>query len=240
MDVLVADPEPVWQEFICARLRSCGFQPISVVNGERAWAILQEKNAPRLVIADRQLPGMSGIELCRHLRARRDAFYTFMLLLIRNPYRTEEILGIEAGADDCISKPFNQEELFARVGVAERVLDIDTRLSKVNSRWRTLVDNLPFGVATVDSKGILKRMNTTFAHQMGYASIHELLGQPLSWHVQRKVDVNGILEEIRWAEPFNDVSVCCCGAKGKRRTLRLWGRPLPPNDEAVYEIVAQE
>jgi len=167
MRVLVADHESMWQEFICARLQLRGLQPVSVVSGDRAWAVLEEGNAPRLAIIDRRIPGLSAIEICRRLRARSDAFYTYVLLLVPNPYRVEELVALEAGADDCLAKPFSPEEFFARLSISERVLGIDRRLSGINSRWRTMLDSLPFGVATVDKKGILKRINATFAIQMG-------------------------------------------------------------------------
>lgn len=99
---------------------------------------------------------------------------------------------------------------------------------------------MPFGVASVDENGILKRMNTTFAKQMGYADLRELLGQSLRQIFQKQSDVNGLLDEVRWAEPFNDVEVQCHGVNGKSQLLRMWGRPLPHNDEAAYEIIVQE
>jgi PAS domain-containing protein len=106
--------------------------------------------------------------------------------------------------------------------------------------WRMLDDNMPFGVAAVDVNGRLKRMNTTFARQMGYADVKELLGQPLRWVIQRQTDVRGLLDEVRWGEKFDAVEVVCHGVKGRPRRLRLWGRPLVDSDEAAYEIVVQE
>lgn len=240
MDVLVADHEPVWQEFVCTRLQAAGLQPMRVVNGERAWSILEERDAPRLAIIDRRIPSLNAIEICRRLRARSDSFYTYVLLLVPNIYRVEELIALEAGADDCLAKPFSQEEFVARLAIAQRILNLDRRLTALNGRWRTLLDSLPFGVATVDRRGVLKRINSTFATQMGYPEIRSLIGQSLTQVLQRKVDLNGLLEEVRWAEPFNDVEVQCRGDRGKIRSMRLWGRPLPPNDEAVYEIVVQE
>jgi DNA-binding response OmpR family regulator len=240
MRVLIADHEPMWQEFVGARLRSRGLEPIPVVNGERAWSVLQEKDAPRLVIIDRRIPLLNGIEICRRLRARGDAFYTYVLLLIPNSHRVEELVALESGADDCLAKPFNEDELFARAAIAQRLLNVDKRLTAINGRWRTLLDNMPFGVASVDKKGVLKRMNRTFAKQMGYADLRELLGQSLRQVFQKQSDIKGLLDEAHWAEAFNDVKVQCHGVNGKSQLLRIWGRPLPPNDEAVYEIIVQE
>lgn len=240
MKVLVADHEPMWQEFICCRLQARGLHPLPVVNGERAWSVLEERDAPRFAIIDRRIPALSAIEICRRLRIRGDAFYTYVLLLAPNPHRVEQLVALESGADDCLAKPFSQEEFYARLAIAERVLNIDKRLTAINSRWRTMIDNLPFGVATVDEHGILKRLNITFAKQMGYAEVREILGQSLHQVLQRKIDLKGLLEEVRWGEAFNDVEVQCRGFRGKAQSVRLWGRPLPHNDEAAYEIVVQE
>lgn len=240
MTALVADAEPMWQDFMRTRLQDSSLQPSLVVNGDRAWAVLQEKQAPRLVILDRRLPGMGALEICRRLRLRADAFYTYVLLLLPNTSRVDELVALEAGADDCLAKPFGKEEFAARLALAQRILAVDHRLSTINSRWRTVLDCLPFGVAAIDSKGILKRINATFATQMGYSEIRSVLGQPIAQVLQRRVDLNGLLEAARWSTPFDDVEVQCRGAKGKCRSVRLWGRPLPENNEAVYEIVVQD
>jgi len=238
--VLLADHEPMWREYAFSRLQSVGLDPVVVVNGERAWAVLQEKDAPRLVVMDQRIPQLNALEICRRLRVRADAFYTYVLLLMAVPHRGEELLCLQSGADDCLAKPYNQDEFGARLAIAERVLAIDNRLSAINRRWRVLVDNMPFGVAAVDARGRLKRMNTTFAQQMGYSDVKQLLGQSLQQVVQKQSDARSLLDEVRWGEKFDGVEVSCHGVKGKPRLLRLWGRPLPDSDEAAYEIVVQE
>lgn len=230
----------MWREYACTRLQSQGLEPVPVVNGERAWSVLQEKDAPRLLVIDQRIPELNALEICRRLRIRADAFYTYVLVLMAVSHRGEELLCLQAGADDCLAKPYNQDDFVARLAIAERVLAIDNRLSAINRRWRTLVDHMPFGVAAVDANGRLKRMNTTFARQMGYGDVKELLGQSLRWVIQRQTDVRGLLDEVRWGEQFDAVEVVCHGVKGKPRLLRLWGRPLLNSDEAAYEIVVQE
>ncbi len=211
-----------------------------VVNGERAWSVLQERDAPRLAIIDQRLPGLNGIEICKRLRARRDPFYTFLLLLMPNTYRVEHLLALESGADDCIAKPFNQEELCARVEIGRRVLGIDQHLTEINSRWRAMLDALPFGVATVDERGILKRVNCTFARQMGYTHPQQLLGQSLDRLLRERIDLHGVLDQIAWREPFDNVEVTRRALRARSTTIRLWGRAITGNPEAVYELVVQE
>jgi CheY-like chemotaxis protein len=240
MKVLVAEHEPMCQSFLCNALSARGLQRMLVVNGERAWSILQEKDAPRLAIVDFRLPGVNGIEICRRLRARRDPFYTYLLLLIPNSYRLDHLLALESGTDDCLVQPFNQDELSARLAIAGRILNIDDRLTEISGRWRTMLDTLPFGVSTVDEHGLLKRMNITFAQQMGFAHPQQLLGQSLDQVLRKRTDVHGMLDQMSWAEPFDNVEVECRAHKAKSRIVRLWGRPLPPNSEAVYELIVQD
>ena len=240
MRVLVADHDLMWQEFLCTRLQASGLEPVRVVNGERAWEVLQERDAPRLAIVDRRLPRLDAIEICRRLRARGDPFYIYMMLLLPNPHLLEKLPALEAGADDCLAKPFSQEEFEARLAIARRVLDVDARLTKLNSRWKAMLDSLPFGVAAVDNKGIVKRVNAKFALQMGYDDIRLVIGQSLSQMLQQRIDVKGLLEQVRWTEPFDDVQVQCRACHGKVHSVRLWGRPLVRNEEAIYEIVVLE
>jgi PAS domain S-box-containing protein len=240
MKILVAEHEPIWRDFLCCRLQARGFAPMPVGNGELAWATLQQKDAPRLAFINRTLPFLNALELCQRVRGLHDAFYTFLVVLMPNRYPWEELLVMEAGADDCLAKPITGDQLNVRLAIAQRVLAIDDRLSKLNGRWRTLLDSMPFGVASVDEEGQLKRMNTTFAVQMGFGSPKELIGTSLSQFLSNTTDSRGLLEEIQWQEPFNAVEVICRPRNGRLRPMRLWGRPLPKNDEAVYEIVTQE
>jgi len=103
-----------------------------------------------------------------------------------------------------------------------------------------MLDALPFGVAAVDGNGVLKRVNTTFARQMGYSTPQSLLGQSLTYLFQTRLDLHQFLQEVRMVEPFDNVEVRCRGGKGVAAAVRLWGRPLQESDEAAYEIIVQE
>jgi PAS domain S-box-containing protein len=230
----------MWLEFVYSRLKMRGLDPISVAKGEVTWSHLQQPDAPRLLLVNRQIPGLNGLEICRRLRARHDLFYTYVVMLMPNRYPCDELAAIESGADECLAKPFDYEQLYARIASAQRVLEVDQRLSALNGRWRLLIDTLPFGVASVDAKGKLRRMNRTFARQTGNDSPRELVGLPLERILGPCLDTNSLLEEVRMREAFDDVAVTFRSTGGRTRAVRLWGRPLPQNDEAVYEIVIQE
>jgi len=89
--------------------------------------ILRNDNAYRLVISDWEMPEMDGLELCRAVRSGALASYIYMILLTGHDQTQEKVVGLAAGADDFIAKPFNPAELLARVRTGERVLSLETR-----------------------------------------------------------------------------------------------------------------
>ncbi len=126
--VLVADDDPLYRRMLQAWLAKWGCEVTTAPDGEEAWNRLQQPGCPELLILDWMMPGMSGLELCRRIRARPAAPYVYVLLLtVRN--RSEDVVeGLHAGADDYLVKPFNAEELRARVGVGLRILNLQHEL----------------------------------------------------------------------------------------------------------------
>jgi len=230
----------MWLEFVCSRLKARGHEALVSVKGELTWSHLQLPDAPRLLLVNRQIPGLNGLEISRRLRARQDPFYTYVVMLMPNRYPCDELAAIESGVDECLAKPFDYEQLYARIASAQRVLEVDQRLSALNGKWRLLLDTIPFGVAAVDLKGSLRRMNRTFARQTGYDSPRELIGIPLERVLGQCLETTSLMDEVRMGEAFDDVEVRFRSAGGRTRPVRIWGRPLPQNDEAAYEIVIQE
>jgi two-component system cell cycle response regulator len=126
--VLIADDDPVYRRMLQAWLANWGCESIVVCDGEEAWARLQQPACPQLVILDWMMPGLSGPELCRRLRARPAAPYVYLLLLTARNRSEDVVEGLHAGADDYLVKPFNAEELRARVGVGFRILKLQNEL----------------------------------------------------------------------------------------------------------------
>jgi len=123
--VLIVDDNPAALLMLRAALEPAGYTVVEASNGREALEQI-ERHRSRLIISDWEMPEMSGIELCREVRARSQE-YTFFLLVTGHDSPEERVQGLSAGADDFISKPFNPEELRARLGTAERVLSLETR-----------------------------------------------------------------------------------------------------------------
>lgn len=128
MKILIADDDAISRRVLEEFLRKWGHQVVAVSNGADAWALLDAEDSPRIAILDWMMPGLEGVEICRRVRARSDRAYTFLILLTAHGQKHGLLSGLQAGADDYLSKPFNGEELRARLQVAERILSVQDEL----------------------------------------------------------------------------------------------------------------
>jgi CheY-like chemotaxis protein len=111
-------------------LTSWGYEATICVNGTEAWDALQEQNPPSLVLLDWMMPDMDGVQVCQNVRALPLAPPTYVILLTAKGHSADIVTGLEAGADDYITKPFHPEELRARLQVGCRVLGLQHSLAK--------------------------------------------------------------------------------------------------------------
>ena len=139
MRVLIAEDDSDSFELLATLLNSFGYEISGVDNGEDALKILQGPNRPMLAILDWMMPGLSGVDVCRKLREQPSENPTYIILLTSLTSESEIVEGLEAGADDYITKPFDFFELNARIGVGQRVLDLQASL---NTRVKELEDAL--------------------------------------------------------------------------------------------------
>jgi diguanylate cyclase (GGDEF)-like protein len=126
--VLVVDDSPVQRLILKNCLLDRGFQPIVVEDGEKALAVLQTPDAPRLMILDWGLPGMSGIEVCQSIRGSKAERYIYILMLTSKSDAAHVVTGLESGADDFVRKPFDPAELGARLATGCRILQLEEQL----------------------------------------------------------------------------------------------------------------
>ena len=128
MRVLIADDDRVWCRAIETALAGAGRDVVVCSNGVEAWKELQAPDAPALVILDCQMPGMTGIEVCRSLREVPKVVSPYVILLTARDVTDNVVAGLRAGADDYIRKPFALGELLARVQVGERTMELQQAL----------------------------------------------------------------------------------------------------------------
>ena len=127
--VLVAEDDTISRRTIVSALVRGGNQVVEAKDGLQAWDMLQEPNAPRLAILDWMMPGLDGLQLCRNLKGANDGRTRYLILVTSKAECQDVVKGLEAGADDYMIKPFDAEELRARVRVGFRVLDLQENLA---------------------------------------------------------------------------------------------------------------
>jgi sigma-B regulation protein RsbU (phosphoserine phosphatase) len=129
MRVLIAEDDAVSRRVLQATLTKLGFDVTVTVNGREALEALETANAPRLAVLDWMMPEMDGLEVCRRLRATPREVPTYVLLLTACDSKQQIVAGLESGADDYLTKPFDRDELRARLLVGQRMVKLQEVLS---------------------------------------------------------------------------------------------------------------
>lgn len=128
MKILAAEDNPIFQTMLRSMLTKWGYEVITAGNGNEAWQYLQSEEAPRLAILDWMMPGLDGVEVCRRIRGAGREPYTYVLLLTARTDSHDLVEGMEAGADDYLTKPFNTLELRARLRAGRRIVELQEQL----------------------------------------------------------------------------------------------------------------
>ncbi|HVC20625.1 MAG TPA: response regulator [Vicinamibacterales bacterium] len=128
MQIVIAEDDRLYRRLLEAALTTRGYAITTCVDGFEAWRRLAEQTGPTVAILDWMMPSMDGLEICRRVRQSRMALPPYIILLTSRS-RTEDIVtGLQAGADDYLCKPFDPEELAARLVVGHRVLKLQQDL----------------------------------------------------------------------------------------------------------------
>lgn len=136
MRVLIADDSVVSRRLLQATLEKWGCEVVVACDGSEAWDLLQSDRSPRLAILDWVMPGLTGPEVCRRVRERGREPYTYLLLLTSKSLKEDIIEGMDAGADDYITKPFDQHELKVRLRAGIRIIDLQSELLEAREALR--------------------------------------------------------------------------------------------------------
>jgi two-component system, cell cycle response regulator len=125
--ILVADDDPVTRTFLNATLKGWGYSVHTARDGTQAWEALSQDNGPSLAVVDWIMPGLDGLAVCRKVRELQDR-YVYVILLTAKTEKHDLVTGLEAGADDYVVKPFDIEELRARLRTGARILALEEEL----------------------------------------------------------------------------------------------------------------
>jgi two-component system cell cycle response regulator len=134
--VFVADDDPVSRRLLQVTLTNFGYDTVMAADGAEALRILEQKDSPRLAILDWIMPHMDGVEVCRAIRKRSAEAYLYVILLTVKGEQKEIVEGLDAGADDYVTKPFDLMELKARLRAGRRILELQEQLIASRDRLR--------------------------------------------------------------------------------------------------------
>jgi sigma-B regulation protein RsbU (phosphoserine phosphatase) len=130
MKILIAEDDQTSRWMLEGILRKWGYDVNAVCNGQEAWQAMQAENPPALAIIDWMMPGMDGVEFCHKVRESLRFASTYIILLTGKRQINDVIIGLDAGANDYIRKPFDREELHARIRVGKRVIELQSALAE--------------------------------------------------------------------------------------------------------------
>ncbi|MBN2231915.1 MAG: diguanylate cyclase [Deltaproteobacteria bacterium] len=132
MDILIAEDELVSRNILTALLKRFGHR-VTAADGSEALAVMSREGAPRLAILYWMMPGMDGVDVCRRIRTVPSADPPYVILLTARNDERSIVEGLDAGANDYLTKPYGSEELRARVGVGVRMLELQADLGRIRN-----------------------------------------------------------------------------------------------------------
>jgi diguanylate cyclase (GGDEF)-like protein len=140
--VLIVEDQKTIGMALAWMLKRHGYESKLVTSGRAAWELMGREDW-RLVITDWIMPDLDGLELCRLIRARQGRSYAYVIMLTGRSGRDHRLQGLEAGADDFLIKPVDEDELLVRLGIARRILGIQAELEEKNARLDAMAHTDP-------------------------------------------------------------------------------------------------
>jgi len=186
MNVLIAEDDRGTRHLLKTNLSKWGYDTIECSHGDEAWELLQKTGHPRLVILDWMMPGKQGIDICKMIRENMKDQYVYIIMLTAKTDKDDIIAGLEAGADDYLTKPFDNHELQMRLYIGKRILALQNQLINVCNELRIKADH----------DGLTNLWN--------HRAILEILKREIQRANREKISVGVILADLDYFKKIND------------------------------------
>ena len=193
MKILIAEDDLTSRSILKAVLTKWGYDPVVTVDGDEAWTAMRKPDSPDVAVLDWEMPGQSGLEVCRKVRTLDAANPPYIIILTAKNNKGDIVEGLEAGANDFITKPYDKDELLARIRVGQRMVALQSALVKAKDALvheathdpltgvlnrRAILDALNRELARAKRKKLelcvglcdidfFKRVNDNYGHQVG-------------------------------------------------------------------------
>jgi two-component system, cell cycle response regulator len=151
--ILIADDDRMSRRLLAKTLQREGYEVIAVDNGRSALHELSLPDAPRLALLDWMMPELDGPGICLEIRKQRERPHVHIILLTSRESKDDVVAGLEAGADDYLTKPWNPAELTARLRVGQRILQLEDRLVEARETMRFKATHDP--LTSLFNRGII-------------------------------------------------------------------------------------
>jgi two-component system cell cycle response regulator len=202
MRILIADDEAMSRRLLQKTLERAGYEVLAVENGRQAADQLCVANGPKLALLDWVMPELDGPGVCKEVRKRKEQSYVYMVLLTSKEAKEDVVAGLGSGADDYLTKPFDPEELKARLRTGLRILDLEDRLVEAREEMR------------------FKAMHDALTSLWNRGMILELLGRELSRSRREHVSTAILLCDLDHFKDVNDTFGHLAGDEVLRETAR--------------------
>lgn len=163
MKIMIAEDDMLSRMMLEKSLERAGYEVTAVSNGARALTALDAEDPPRLALLDWAMPEKDGAEVCREIRRRRGRAYTYLILLSSKESKQDIVQGLEAGADDYLTKPYDQEELMARLRAGERILELEDHLVEARESMRFQATHDP--LTSLWNRGVIEELLSREIHR---------------------------------------------------------------------------
>ena len=181
MKVLVAEDDDSTRLLISNLLSVWGYEAIAAKDGKDAWERMKANDPPKLLILDWMMPGIHGIELCRLTRETLTAIKPYIIFLTCRSQTEDIVTALQGGADDYITKPFDTEELRARLLAGMRILELQADLKRERDRAQLYLDKAGVMLMVLNEAGQITLINLKGGEILGYSPV-ELIGQ--NWFIK--------------------------------------------------------
>ena len=162
MKILIADDDLTARTILTGILKKWDYEVVAAPDGLAAWEIMEQPDCPLLIILDWMMPGLDGLELIRRLRAKFSWQPLYIILLTSKNEKGDILSGLETGANDYIKKPFDSEELYARIRVGQRTIDLQTSLYESQQNLAHLAAHDPL-TGILNRRAILEQLSKELA-----------------------------------------------------------------------------